>query len=309
MKIAALILSVLCDAFVFRFLLRLAAGKSVIALAVESFLYITGYRNRFSKRKGFETYFAQRRSANEKPVSLPEKRRSRAPLTAESFGGMQVYVFNRGKGDKRAFYLHGGAYLNRPQKMHLRFLAGLAKNTGAEIVVPLYPLLPGHGGAEVFSLIRTLYLSYAADGKETVLMGDSSGGGLAAAIALSGIPAPSRIILLSPWVDVSMKNPGLNEYDRDPLCALYGLKRLGALWAKDCGVDDPRVSPVNGDLSGLARVTVFAGERELLYPDISRFCDGVPGCESIVGKNLHHDWPLYPIPEAKRARKEILNKF
>ncbi|MBQ6163134.1 MAG: alpha/beta hydrolase [Clostridia bacterium] len=309
MKIAALILSVMCDAVALYFLLRLAAGKSLTALIAEGYLYITGYRRRFSKRKEYERYFAERSAENEKPFSLPEKFTPRAPLTAEACGEMPVYIFNGGKGDKRVFYLHGGAYLNRPQKMHWRFLDGLATRTGCEIVVPLYPLLPKHTGEETFSLVRDFYLDITADGKETVLMGDSSGGGLAAAIAISGVPAPSKIILLSPWTDVSMSNPALTQYDHDPLCALYGLKRLGRLWAKDCGVDDERVSPVNGDLSALRNVTVFAGERELIYPDIRRFCDRIPESELIVGKNLHHVYPLYPTPEAKKALKMIVDKF
>lgn len=309
MRFALLIVSVVGDLVVIYFFLRLAVGRSVTATIAEGFLYITGYRRRFSNRKSYEKYFAARSKANEAPYVLPSSSKIRAPLSKETFGEVPVYIFNKGKGEIRAFYLHGGAFINRPQKMHWHFFDRLAKKTGCEIVIPLYPLLPKAEGASVFAEIRELYLELTADGKETVLMGDSSGGGLAAAIAASGIPTPSQLILISPWVDVSMRNTALTEYDRDPLCALYGLKRLGKAWAEKCGVDDPRVSPIGGALSTLQNVTVFVGERELLYPDIMRFCAAVPNCETVVGKGLHHVYPLYPIPEAKRAMNTIVEKF
>ena len=309
MRIAALLISAAADLLIACCILRLAAGKSLTACVAEGYLYLTGYRKRFADKKRFEQYLAVREKENAAELVLPEKLRFKSPICEEERCGMRVFIFNKGAAGGRILYLHGGAYLNRPQKMHWRFWDRLAVKTGLELVVPMYPLLPQHTGDEVFSAVRDLYLSLAEEGREITLMGDSSGGGLATAVAASGVPAPERILLISPWVDVSLTNPDLREYDNDPLCALYGLRTLGKMWAGWLDISDPKVSPVNADLSGLSNVTVFAGERELLYPDIIRFAEKIPGAELIVGKGVHHDYPLYPTPEAKRAMREIINKF
>ena len=46
-----------------------------------------------------------------------------------------------------------------------------------------------------------------------------------------------------------------------------GLRRMGEVRANGLEVTDPRVSPVYGNLSGLGRVTLTTGTREILYPD------------------------------------------
>ena len=49
-------------------------------------------------------------------------------------------------------------------------------------------------------------------------MGDSAGGGLALALALAAkdanLPQFAKLILLSPWLDLKMDNPKIQELDR-----------------------------------------------------------------------------------------------
>ncbi len=305
MKTAALIFSVAADAAILYLFLRLALSKSLTAAIAEGYLLLSGYRKRFSKRKSFEGYYALKMKENAEPFALPDKFRPRAPLTRAGDDNMPVCVFNKDNNGTVILYLHGGAYVNRPQKMHWKFLDRLALKTGAQIHVPLYPLLPQGDGPRAFSAVSEYYRSLSPEKHPVVLMGDSAGAGLAAAIAAAEASKPEKLILISPWVDVSMQNPDLADYDRDPLCALYGLRRLGEMWAKDCGTQDPRVSPVNGCPESLENVAVFAGARELLYPDIVRFCNKIPNVRMIVQRGVHHDYPLYPTPEARKAARQI----
>ena len=72
---------------------------------------------------------------------------------------------------------------------------------------------------------------------------------------------------------------------------------------------DPRVSPIYGELAGLAPVTLTAGTWEILYPDLLLLAEkleqaGVP-CSLITGERMIHCYPICPVPEAKAAQKAI----
>ena len=68
---------------------------------------------------------------------------------------------------------------------------------------------------------------------------------------------------------------------------------------------DYRVSPLYGDKSGLAKTLIFAGENEIFYKDIEKYIEDCDNSKLIIGKGLFHIYPLFPIPEAKKAFKEM----
>ena len=64
-----------------------------------------------------------------------------------------------------------------------------------------------------------------------------------------------------------------------------------------------------GDNTGLADTLIFVGENEIFYKDIKKYVenlkkDGV-NVRLITGPKLFHIYPLFPIPEAISAFKEI----
>ena len=93
-------------------------------------------------------------------------------------------------------------------------------------------------------------------------MGDSAGGGLALGLAEAlrdeGDTLPEELILISPWVDLTMSNPDMKDYVKhDPMLGIDGLRRMGEVWANGLELTDPKVSPIFGDLSGLPPVTII----------------------------------------------------
>ena len=168
----------------------------------------------------------------------------------------------------------------------------------------------------IYDDLTALYRALAAEnpGRRTILMGDSAGGGLALGLAEylleQGDPLPERMILFSPWVDVSMDNPDISNYLAvEPMLHFELVKVHGQYWAGKADTRCWQVSPLFGDMTGLPPVTVYCGTRELLYPDIrlahEKLADAGVDATLRVGTGLNHDWPLMPIPEADEAFVEI----
>ena len=259
-------------------------------------------------------------------ASLPEPRRDMAfPIWSRLFydverregDGMPVYYARpHSPSDTVVIYIHGGGYIATASLGQALLIDDLARATGAEFVVPLYPLAPHHTWEEAHRLVLDLCLRTLEEnpGKRVILMGDSAGGGLAVVVALSlaeqGAHQPEELILLSPWVDITHVNPDIANYvDVDPLMAPEPLTIMGKTWAGDTPTTDWHLSPINGDLSVLHRVTTFVGSRELFLPDNALLHDRLvkAGVTSTlhVGENLNHVYPMVPSPEGRRARREI----
>ena len=259
-------------------------------------------------------------------ASLPEPRRDMAfPIWSRLFydverregDGMPVYYARpHSPSDIVVIYIHGGGYIATASLGQALLIDDLARATGAEFIVPLYPLAPHHTWEEAHRLVLDLYLRTLEEnpGKRVILMGDSAGGGLAVVVALSlaeqGAHQPEELILLSPWVDITHVNPDIANYvDVDPLMAPEPLTIMGKTWAGDTPTTDWHLSPINGDLSALHRVTTFVGSRELFLPDNALLHDRLvkAGVTSTlhIGENLNHVYPMFPSPEGRRARREI----
>jgi len=148
-------------------------------------------------------------------------------------------------------------------------------------------------------------------GKKIILSGDSAGGGFALALAEHIKTQPDEIIALSPWVDASMSNKEMLEYDKvDPMLSIEKARFIGKTWAGKRDIKDYRVSPLFGDMSKLKNVTIFVGTREVFYPDNLKLYEKLrelksPGLQLIIGKGQNHVYPAYPTREAKQAVKQI----
>lgn len=231
-------------------------------------------------------------------------------IALDARGGMQVFTLNPGGGEVTVLYLHGGAYVNSFNIHQWRFLDRLAGAAGCEILAPDYHLAPFGDCERAYADLIDLYADWRAShpGRRLILMGDSAGGGLALglaeALAAAGEALPERLILFSPWVDVTMENPDIAPLLKvEPLLHLDLMRVHGRRWAGALDTHDWRVSPLFGDMRGLPPVTLCCGTRELLCPDILLCRDHLEAAgvavELRIGRGLNHDYPLMPIPEAE----------
>ena len=237
------------------------------------------------------------------------------PALGES---MTYFILNsESQTTRMVFYLHGGAYIHNFNRYQWRFLNRLAREAGIVVVAPDYHLAPFGNCLRAYRDLTGLYAEYVqAHPEATVfLMGDSAGGGLALGLAealkAQGLPVPERLILFSPWVDVTMENPDIADYTEvEPILHLDLVKVHGQCWADDIDPHDWRASPLFGDMAGLPPVTLYAGTRELLYPDIRLLAEALKksgvAVDFHIGAGLNHDYPLMPLPEARRAVDQVI---
>ena len=227
------------------------------------------------------------------------------------FNGTQVFTIGNENAKNTILYIHGGAYVNELNYQHLLYCFMLSRKVDAYVIVPVYPLAPLHNAKETFELMTPIYENLISK-DDLTLMGDSAGGGFALSfcqyLKTVGLPQPKRIIAFSPWVDISMDNPPYDS-ENDPILGEIGLKEIGKSWAGDWDTDDYRVSPIYGDNNGLPRTLIFAGTNEIFYKDIKRYVDILKkddvDIKFMTGNGLFHIYPMFPIPEAKKAFKEI----
>ncbi|MBK7096787.1 MAG: alpha/beta hydrolase [Saprospiraceae bacterium] len=200
-------------------------------------------------------------------------------------------------------YLHGGAYMANISKQHWGLISKLIKKTGAVIVVPDYPLAPEATYKETYCFIDDLYLTLTTEHptKRIIIMGDSAGGGLALGFAQhlrnNKINQPDQIITFSPWLDVSMTNPNIESIDKkDKILSISGLKNAGKKYAGNLDLMDYRISPIYGDLTGMCRISIFTGTKDILNADAKK-CKQLMNDQSIRFNyyeypEMFHDWVI-----------------
>lgn len=226
-------------------------------------------------------------------------------------------VLPRGRAATRgAVYLHGGAYTSEITRQHWALVGALADD-GVRVEVPLYGLTPQHTYREAYPLVIEVYrqLLERLPAAAVTLAGDSAGAGLALGVAqeltVAGVPRPRRIVLISPWLDLTLSDPAVRAIaPRDPWLSPAGLVEMGRAWAGGDDPADPRLSPINGPLNGLAPVSVFIGTRDVFYPDVCRLreraaAEGAP-LEVTVRAGAVHVYPLTPTPEGRAAATRIV---
>jgi len=251
------------------------------------------------------------------PSDPPAKALGDSRVSTHRVRGRDVHVV-RGPGHTASaagavVYLHGGAYTNEVVDQQWAFVAALAARTGVEVHVPIYGLAPHHTASEAVDLVAEVVHGLVAQGHSVVLLGDSAGGGLALVAAQQAAPAVRQrvagLLLIAPWIDLTMANPAVDAVEpTDPWLTRAGLHPIARSWAGDLALDDPVVSPLFGDLTGLPPVEVWVGTRDITAPDCRELERRMPDGAAFalhVEDGAIHDYPLLPTPEGRAASREI----
>ncbi len=297
--------------------------RSVMASLAEMWMLIIDRDSIYSEGEAFENNLREKAVSNLDDQLIPENIHMDIPYTYRHEHGMQVYYFNEERLSENGtilLYIHGGGYLNPPLKYHWKLINTLATEADCTVVMPIYLKASNYTATQSYEAMTAFYKDLAArDGIERIVIsGDSSGGSMALVLSqlmrdnCPDILQPSDLILIAPWMDVSMENEHICEYEPvDPMLDIYGAKKIGEMWAGELDVHAPLVSPIYGTFENLGYITIFIGTRDMLCPDCLEFSTVLneEGIEHtiIVKEGLDHPYPLFPIPEAEEAKDLMIS--
>lgn len=292
---------------------------SLLSHLVPLFLRATGANRTFLSADAAAAHMAER-GAHPASFAPPRRMRDDVVITRDHQHGWPVFTLTpRDTAPRGAVvYLHGGAWVNEVAPQHWQLCAQLAAEAGTTVILPIYPLVPHGTAAAVSDVVVELVLAARAAHGDASLAGDSAGGqiALSAAIRLRdehGVTLP-QTVLIAPSLDLSMKNPLMDVVQpSDPWLGKPGARVFIESWRGELAIDDPRVSPLEGDLAGLGPLTVFSGTRDILNPDIrllvQKARDAGVAVEFHERAGLVHVYPLTPTPEGRGARDAIVRKL
>ncbi len=210
---------------------------------------------------------------------VPKEVEQECIVETKQFMNRNIFIItpkNEPKSNKKILYFHGGSYMAEASKAHWNFIEKLIKDLGVTVILPDYPLSPKYTYKDVFSMVIPLYkeIIEKVDANDLIVMGDSAGGGLSLAMEEKlneegNIKMPSKTILISPWLDVRLENPKIEEYQKnDTELNKETLKLAGLAYATPEGINNYLVNPIDGNLSKLENVTIFIGTYDILNPDV-----------------------------------------
>ncbi len=260
-------------------------------------------------------------------TKTPENIENKYDLTVETFENRNIFII-KSKGSKKTnmkiLYFHGGSYMAEATSNHWEFIENLVDDTGATVILPDYPLTPKYNYKDVFNMVVPLYkeIQQKVDvSNELIIMGDSAGGGLSLAllekISQEDIKMPKKTILISPWLDVRMDNPKIEQVkEQDKKLNKEALKIAGLAYAGNDGIDSYLVNPIDGDLSKINNLTIFTGTKDILNPDVYKLKEKAEKNNINIDINEYQDaghiWIIDKDSDEKIVKKgyeDLINKI
>jgi monoterpene epsilon-lactone hydrolase len=211
-------------------------------------------------------------------------------------------------------FFHGGAYWLQGNAMHWKIVENIAGSLHCRVSYFDYPLAPENTYTTTFDMLQQSYTKLTASfpSDRFMLMGDSAGGGLALAFAQKLFAEkakiqPVKIVVFSPWLDLTMENPAIKQQEElDLILPLNALKQAALKYAGGQDLNHYLLSPMYGELEGIGDTLVLYGTHELFYPDCQKLKEMTIGRSNFHFREFHgmqHDWVIFPINEAKTALK------
>ena len=207
-------------------------------------------------------------------------------------------------------YLHGGGYTCGDLEYAKGFGSTLAAQCGVRVFCAAYRLAPEnpYPAALEDALEAYRYLlrkGYSA--RFITLCGESAGGGLCYALCLKlkelGLPMPGGIIAISPWTDLTASGESYEQNrEVDPTMTRQLLDFYADCYTKDR--EDPLVSPLFGDLTGMPSSLILVGGDEIMLSDSRQMHKKLlaAGCRSqlTVAPTRWHGYVLYGLAEDQK---------
>ena len=285
---------------------------SFMSKMIQSFMALVGMKNDIEKKM-------KKKKFSQEAAPIPSSLKNKFDLITTEINGRRIWTFKpkQNVSKKVILYLHGGAYILNITKYHWNLIEELLHKTNATIIVPDYPLAPSASCTNVYKFVEVVYneLLFDIPSQNMIFMGDSAGAGIALGFAQElrnkNKTNPSQIILLSPWIDISMSNSAIIEFDKkDKILDTKGLQMAGEAYAGIVETKDFRVSPIYGNFSGLGKISVFIGAHDILIADTKKLEDRLKQENIPINyfeyPKMFHVWAIITVlPESQHAINQM----
>jgi len=221
--------------------------------------------------------------------------------------------------DSVLLYLHGGGGVLGLYNSARKMTGHIALACNLRTLMPDYRLAPENpypvGLNDCVGAYRWL-LSQGISSHRIVIAGDSMGGYFTIVVLLklrdTGQPLPAAAVCISPNTDPSLSGKSMvTNAPRDALLSPKFAQKMTSLYISGHDLNDPYLSPLTADLSGLPPILIQAGGDEILLDDSKRFSDlaRAAGLDVTleVWPHMWHDWHscVPELPEANQAIERI----
>jgi len=197
------------------------------------------------------------------------------------------------------------------------FCFDLAQRTGVPVLLPDYRLAPENPAPAALDDCEQAFRRVLREvpAHRIVLAGDSAGGNLVLALLQRckriGLPMPAGAVLLSPVTDLSGEGWSIQFNEaRDVMFTSHALGVVVDHYLPRVLADDPEVSPLHGNWSGMPPLRFHVSSSEMLLDHSLRAVEraGLQGVDARakVWLDLPHVFPLFGmLDEALQCRAEI----
>lgn len=217
---------------------------------------------------------------------------------------------------KHSLYIHGGGFIMQITKYHWKYIEWLIKKSNNIFWIPIYPCSTKNYSShedtlklliEVYKKINSLTIS-----KNINIIGDSAGGNLslvlAQQLASKNIDKPNNIVMFSPCVTMYLDHKDIKNNEK--VLPKLLLETASKWYFGDNKIDNPKFSPLYGQLNNIGKINIFIGTNEC-------FLSGVLELENKLKKQginyrlyitnkMFHVFNIFKIKEAKFVNKKII---
>lgn len=233
-----------------------------------------------------------------------------------TLGGVptQRVAMNSSPSNTHVLHLHGGGYVLGSARGSVEFASRVAAAAGGVAWAVDYRLAPEHPFPAAIDDALAAYEGLLLQHPEfdIVVSGDGSGAGLALALCRElkarGTRMPKAIYALSPMADLTMTHR--EDTVSDDWHSRDDLAMLSASYTQGHDPNDPRVSPLSGDLAGFPPLLIHSAADEVLAVDARRIVEAARASGVEVQarefEDTVHAFALFPfLPEAESALQEL----
>jgi phosphinothricin tripeptide acetyl hydrolase len=179
------------------------------------------------------------------------------------------------KPGRTLLYFHGGGYVIGSPLSHRGMVSQIANAMGTVAYSMDYRMAPEalfpaavDDGLESYKGL----LDLGVDPANVIISGDSAGGGLTMATAVSirdaGLPPPAGLAPISPWVNLANDGPTYRlKADSDPMVTKDNIDLMAGAYLGSADANTPLASPLGADLTGLPPMLIQVGSEEVLLSD------------------------------------------